>query len=67
MTPGHLYSVERCEDTGRPALYKATSYGGGKARLLVEHEDYLWELYSTLAKHFEQRAAGKSSADIKRD
>jgi hypothetical protein len=57
VNPGHLYSIETCEDTGKPAIYKSTSYGGGRARLLVEHEDYFWEVYSVLAKYFEERAA----------
>ena len=57
MTPGHLYTVEKCEDTGRPAIYALSTHGGGPARILIAHDENLWELYSTLAKHMEQKAS----------
>jgi hypothetical protein len=53
-----LYVVNKCEDTGRLALYKVVDYASGKANILVEHEDYFWDVYSVLAKHFERRAKG---------
>jgi len=47
----HLYEIRKCEDTGRLALYKRIEHGG-KAWLLVEHEEHFWDIHSPLAKHF---------------
>lgn len=50
------FEICKCEDTGRPALYEITTHGAIPARLLIVHECDFWELYSTLAKHFENKA-----------
>jgi len=52
------FDIRKCEDTQRPALYEITNHGTIPARLLIVHECDFWELYSTLAKHFENKAKG---------
>lgn len=52
----HKFEINKCEDTGNPALYEVTSHGTIPARLLIVHECDFWELYSTLAKFFENKA-----------
>ena len=50
------FEICKCEDTQNPALYELTTHGAIPARLLIVHECDFWELYSTLAKHFENKA-----------
>ena len=52
------FEIVKCEDTGCPALYEITTHGTLPARLLIVHECDFWEMYSTLAKHFEAKAKG---------
>lgn len=45
------YTVNICEDTGKPALYRVTEYGGGKALILIAHEKDFFDIHKTLADH----------------
>ena len=51
-----LYVIEKCEDTGKLALYKVIDYGSGKANILVEHQDFFWDIYAALDRHFTEAA-----------
>jgi hypothetical protein len=54
------YEINKCEDTGKPAIYEVTTHGGGPARILIAHEVDFWEMYSTLAKYHEAKAKGSN-------